>query len=256
MKEILGKYKSALNFLLFLIIISMVVLVIPMDIGILALRPVSDADVLLLDPGHGGIDSGAEGGAGVYEKDINLYISTAVKQMAELDGWTVIMTREDDNSPYKRQDKQSIRSTKTQDLLARKKIIEDNKPMMAVSIHLNSFKQDKRVRGAQTFYPRQGDEYIRGESKRLAETIQKNLVEGLADGTDRVSLSKDDVLLFKNPVVPIVIVECGFLSNPEEESLLNQIEYQHKIAGYIYQGIMEYAGRSGKPPLPIVDNRG
>ncbi|HPO04695.1 MAG TPA: N-acetylmuramoyl-L-alanine amidase [Bacillota bacterium] len=239
-----------------LLTITAAILIIPIQTEISALRALAGPDVLLLDAGHGGIDSGAKGSAGVCEKHINLNISVYIRQMAEADGWKVIMTREDDRGLYLKKDRQSIRSLKTEDLLERKRIIDEKRPLLAVSIHLNSFKQNPGVRGAQTFYPGNGDAGIQEESRRLAETIQKNLVEGLSDGTDRTALSKNDVLLLKKPVVPIVIVECGFLSNPGEEALLNQDTYQRKVAKCIYNGIMEYTGKERKPPLQIIDNRG
>ena len=174
--------------------------------------------------------------------------------MAEVDGWTVVMTQEEDVGLYSKG--QAKHTQLKQRICLRKKIIEEVRPLVAVSVHLNSFKQDPGVRGAQTFYPGSGDENIQEQSKLLAEAIQANLIEGLSDGTNRKALAKRDVLLFKNPVVPIVIVECGFLSNREEAALLNQDDYQRTIAECIYRGIMEYTGKEGKPPLQIIDNRG
>ncbi|NLT48805.1 MAG: N-acetylmuramoyl-L-alanine amidase [Clostridiales bacterium] len=249
------RWKWAIRAVATLLILAIAILITPVHIEIMAFRSLTKADVLLLDPGHGGIDGGAEGG-GVCEKHINLSIAQKIRQMAEADGWTVVMTREEDKGLYPEKDRQSIRSLKTEDLLARRKIIEELKPLVAVSIHLNSFKQDPGVRGAQTFYPGSGDQEILDASKLLAETIQANLVEGLSDGTDRAALSKRDVLLFKNPVVPIVIVECGFLSNGEEAALLSQESYQRKVAECIYRGIMKYTGKEGRDPLQIIDNRG
>ena len=249
-------WKWAVGTISTLLIIAIVILITPIQLEILAAKSFAKDDVLLLDPGHGGVDGGAESSAGVCEKNINLNIALKIRQMAEVDGWTVVMTREEDVGLYSKKDRQSIRSLKTEDLLARKKIIEEVRPLVAVSIHLNSFKQDPGVRGAQTFYPGSGDENIQEQSKLLAEAIQAILIEGLSDGTNRKALAKRDVLLFKNPVVPIVIVECGFLSNREEAALLNQDDYQRKIAECIYRGIMEYTGKEGKPPLQIIDNRG
>lgn len=239
------------------IVIVMVALYFPLKIDLMTIHFVTKADVLLLDPGHGGIDGGAEAANGVCEKDINLAIAFAIKELAEADGWTVVMTREEDVGLYPERDRQSIRSLKTADLLERKRIIEKVMPLLAVSIHLNSFKQDTSVHGAQTFYPSGNvDEKILEESKRLAEVIQSNLIEGIADGTDREALAKRDVMLFKNPPVPIAIVECGFLSNWEEANLLAQEPYQRKLAQSIYQGILEYSGKEGVNPLKVIDTRG
>ena len=216
----------------------------------------TSSDIIVIDPGHGGIDGGAESALGINEKDINLAIALHIKELAEIDGWKVVMTREDDKGLYNKEDR-TIRSLKTQDLLARKKIIEKVDPLVAVSIHLNSFKQDSSVRGAQTFYPLStGEQSVLDDSKRLAESIQEQLVMGIADGTDREALGKRDVLLFKKPIVPIALVECGFLSNSAEAQLLQNKEYQKKLAQYIYEGIMKYSGKEPKKPLETIDSRG
>ncbi|MGI6751464.1 MAG: N-acetylmuramoyl-L-alanine amidase [Anaerovoracaceae bacterium] len=219
------------------------------------------ADVLFIDPGHGGIDGGSVGRAGICEKNINLKIAKHIKGMAEADGWRVIMSREIDEGVYEKEiikdrggeHRRSIRSLKSEDLKNRVKMIEKARPRVSVSIHLNSFKQDPSVRGAQTFYPKgdSSNEVIM-ESKLLAETIQSSLVNGLDDGSKRVALPRDGILIFKDPAYPIVLVECGFLSNPKEEQLLADSGYQKKIATLIYKGIMEYTGKKPRDPIPIV----
>lgn len=229
------------------------------------------ADTLLLDPGHGGMDGGAVGANGVSEKDINLAISKMIAKLAEKDGWNVILTRDKDQGLYtdvvndgteqmEIKNKRSIRSLKTEDLKNRKKLVDDLKPTLSVSIHLNSFREDRSVHGAQSFYPAgSGDKEIEEESKRLAECIQKHIVAGLQDGTDRAVLGKKDMILFKNPTTPIALVECGFLSNREEEQRLQDKKYQQKLASFIYQGIMDYCGKEpaaekkSETPLVLVD---
>lgn len=214
------------------------------------------SDVLLLDPGHGGIDGGASSEAGTAEKDINLAIAFCIRDLAEADGWNVVMTRETDVSLGAGQNR-SIRSQKTADLIARRNMIRETIPLAAVSIHLNSFKEDRSVRGAQAFYPAgPGEQATLDESKRLAELIQKQLILGIDDGNDREALAKRGVLQFKNPTVPMVIVECGFLSNPEEATLLEREEYQRKLAECIYQGILSYTGKESQPPIEMIDSRG
>ena len=226
------------------------------DSLIAKVQQVTSSDIILIDPGHGGMDGGASSAAGVSEKDINLSISLYIKEYAEADGWKVVMTREEDKGLGDSGSK-TIRSQKTADLIARRNMIKDVKPTVSVSVHLNSFKQDPSVRGAQTFYPGgQGEQYALDESKKLAEAIQEHLVSGIADGTDRVALVKRDVLMFKNPTVPMAIVECGFLSNPEEAKLLEQEEYQRKLARCIYEGILLYTGREPKKPINSIDSRG
>lgn len=217
---------------------------------------ITSADVILIDPGHGGMDGGASSAAGVAEKDINLAIAFYIREFAEADGWKVIMTREEDKALGDTESR-TIRGKKTADLLARKAMIKEVGPTVAVSIHLNSFKQDPSVRGAQTFYPTgPGEQAVLDESKKLAEAIQERLVAGIADGTDRTALGKRDVLLFKNPTVPMAIIECGFLSNREEAKLLEQEEYQRKLAKFIYEGILIYTGREPGKPMRAIDSRG
>lgn len=226
------------------------------DYIVAKVQQITSSDILLIDPGHGGMDGGASSAAGVNEKDINLKIAKYIRELAEEDGWKVVMTREDDMILGETNSK-TIRGKKTADLVARREMIRDVNPSAAVSIHLNSFKQDRSVRGAQTFYPSGPEnQLIFMESKKLAEAIQKQLITGIADGTDRVALEKRDLLMFKNPTVPMVIVECGFLSNQQEAELLATEDYQRKIARCIYEGILKFTGKERGEPLKSIDSRG
>lgn len=214
--------------------------------------------LIVLDPGHGGMDGGAESLQDVCEKDINLAIAFQIKKLAEADGWKIVMTRETDQAVrYKGSNGQgqSIRSMKTEDLLARKERINKVDPLLTVSIHLNSYKQDTSVKGAQTFYTTDSDdENVISDSKNLGETIQKQLVSGLNDGNHRIAMGKKDVLLLKDAKKPIVIVECGFLSNSEEADLLQKDFYQKKLAENIYKGILEFAGGGPEKPIRVVES--
>lgn len=226
------------------------------DSVITRVHQITNSDIILIDPGHGGMDGGASSDAGVTEKDINLAIALYIRELAEADGWKVVLTREEDVALGNTENK-SIRGQKTADLLARREMIRQINPTVALSIHLNSFKQDRSVRGAQTFYPvGPGEQAILDESKKFAEAIQEQLVKGIADGTDRTALGKSGVLMLKNPPAPIVIVECGFLSNPEEAKLLEQEEYQRKLARCIYNGILIYTDREPRVPIKTIDSRG
>lgn len=228
----------------------------PVYDGLIAkVQLITATDVILIDPGHGGMDGGASSDSGTDEKDINLAIAFQIRELAEADGWKVVLTREDDRSLGANKSK-TIRSQKTADLIARRDMIKDVSPTVAVSIHLNSFKLDRSVRGAQTFYPGSGDQAVIDESKIFAEAIQEQLVTGINDGTERSALAKRDALIFKNPTVPMAIIECGFLSNPDEAKLLELTEYQKKLAKHIYDGIMVYTGREPKAPIKTIDSRG
>ena len=214
-----------------------------------------NADTIVIDAGHGGFDGGAVSKDGTCEKDINLEIARQLASLAEEDGWRVVMTRTIDEALDEGdEERKRIRTRKTEDLRARKKLIDETEPMMAVSIHLNSFQEDPTVRGAQTFYPSVAEENIAEESKRLAEAVQKELVSGLNDGTERAALGKKDVLLLKDPKVPTIIVECGFLSNWEEAEKLKDPEYQAKLSEFIYNGILEYSGKERRENLFVLDS--
>lgn len=215
---------------------------------------VLSGEVLLIDAGHGGIDGGAESGRGVCEKSINLAIAREVKTLARQAGWQVVMTRETDDGLYE-EDGGTIRSKKTQDLKARRELIQNAQPEAAVSIHLNSFREDPSVKGAQVFYPDSGGEKkVLAESKRLAECLQKK-ISSVAEGKkSRTALAKSDVFLFREVTCPISIIECGFLSNPEEAELLQSSEYQRRIAEAVFEGIMEFSGKEPRKNIKIVDS--
>ncbi len=223
--------------------------VMPIKTGIGAMKP-----VLLIDAGHGGIDGGAVSSSGAVEKDINLSIAIYVKQLAEKNGWRVVMTRERDVSLHKNDDA-SIRSRKTEDLRVRCEMLEKYQPAAAVSIHLNSFREDISVNGVQVFYPGGWDdgEHLL-ECKKFAEIMQKKLAEAVAADRVRTPLAKDNVFLFKEEICPIVIVECGFLSNPEEAELLLSDKYQQKLARGIMAGITEFTGVEGERNIKVIDS--
>ncbi len=232
-------------------LMTLALLVMPQSPAVQS-RALAKADIILIDPGHGGIDGGAVGSGGICEKDLNLQIAKELQKLAEADGWQVIMTRKEDCS-LAEDLSASIRSQKTQDLHARQELIEKTEPLLAVSIHLNSFKEDPSVRGAQTFYSTgQGEAAVLERGKLLAEAIQAQLETGIPDEKDRAALGKNDVFLLKKTTVPTVIVECGFLSNLEEGKLLTQTDYQKKLAACIYAGILEYTGRKPTSPIKVL----
>lgn len=209
--------------------------------------------ILFLDPGHGGIDGGAVSAGGVPEKDINLKIAMEVKNLAEDYGWQVVMTRDSDEGLYQSQEG-SIRSMKTEDLKMRRQLLQEYQPEVAVSIHLNSFKEDPSVKGVQVFYPDEGgDQQVLEQSKQFAEVLQQSLTATLQIEKKRTPLVRDGVFLLKEVICPIVIVECGFLSNTEEAQLLQKQEYQQKLAQGIMDGITEFTGKRKELPK-IIDS--
>lgn len=190
------------------------------------------AKVIVIDPGHGGFDPGKKGTRGKDEKDINLAISIYLKEYLLQGGYEVIMTREEDVDLYEKDG--SGRRAKTIDLTNRKKIATKNNPNAIVTVHVNSFPESKYY-GAQTFYAKNNE-----KSQRLALIIQEELIRVLDKENKRTALEKDDVYMIKGLDIPAVLVECGFLSNPEEEQKLNDPKYQQKVAYSIYVGLDRY----------------
>ena len=181
---------------------------------------------VVLDAGHGSTDSGKVGINGVLEKDINLSISKKTKKYLEKKGICVIMTRNKDESLAEGENG----NRKVQDMKARVKRINDTKPDLAVSIHQNSYHEES-IHGAQVFY------YEHSESgEKDARILQEALLAVDPDNTRQVKANTTYYLL-KRTEVPILIVECGFLSNQEEAEKLASEDYQKEIAKAIANGI-------------------
>lgn len=194
--------------------------------------PVS-SKTIIVDAGHGGEDGRAVSGNGVSEAEINLKIALKLQQLLEQSGSNVVLTRSDDNAIYD-VDKKTLREKKNSDIRNRVKIGNNSSADIFVSIHLNKIPENQYY-GWQTFF-KDGNE----DGKRLATCIQNNLNETMQKENKRTPLKINNVYIIKHVEIPTVIVECGFLSNSEEEKQLQQEEYQTKLAWGIYNGIMEY----------------
>lgn len=188
---------------------------------------------IIIDAGHGGEDGGAVSSNGVSEAQINLNIALKLQNLLEQSGATVVLTRSDENAIYDI-DKKTLRQKKNSDLKNRVKIGNTSSADIFVSIHLNKIDQSQYY-GWQTFY-KNGNE----QGKKLATCIQNNLNEAIQKENKRTPLKISDVYIIKNVEIPTTIVECGFLSNPEEEKQLQTDEYQNRLAWGIYNGIMDY----------------
>ena len=194
--------------------------------------------LVVLDAGHGGDDPGKIGINQAKEKDINLKITYLVKQYLEASDVQVVLTREDEGGLYD----QDASNKKVQDMKRRIEVMEKAAPDVAVSIHQNSYPEEY-VHGAQVFFY-----HGSREGEALAERIQNRLVQGLDPENHRQIKANDSYYLLKKTAVPIVIVECGFLSNREEAQKLCDEDYQKKIAWQIHLGIMQYLnGRKLRP---------
>lgn len=194
--------------------------------------PVSNK-VIVLDAGHGKPDEGAQSSNGTTEAETNLKITLKVQSLLEQSGATVVLTRSDENAIYDL-DKTTLRQKKISDIHNRVKIGNESSADIFVSIHLNKISQQQYY-GWQCFY-KQNDE----KSTALAKSLQENLNDSIQKENKRVSMKLDNVYIIKHVEIPISIVECGFLSNPEEETQLLSDDYQNRLAWGIYNGIMDY----------------
>ena len=184
---------------------------------------------VVIDAGHGGIDGGASGiSTGVRESDINLLISKELKKLFEKAGVSVIMTRNNDDGLYGTTDK----GFKLRDLNERVKIINNSNANLLISIHLNTYVSPVR-RGAQVFYEK-GDE----QSKIFAKRVQSR-INGMRLSPRLYDALSGDYYLLNQTKIPSIIVECGFLSNPDDEKLLISQEYRESIAMAIFNGSMD-----------------
>lgn len=186
--------------------------------------------VVVIDSGHGGNDPGKVGVDNSLEKDINLQIAKRLKAYLEASDVKVVMTREDDRGLYDSGDSHK----KMADMRGRCELIEKASPAIVVSIHQNSYHQEE-ISGAQVFYYKDSE-----KGKRLAEMIQKRFDFVLGDRNRRQAKANGNYYLLLHVKQPIVIVECGFLSNWKEAASLGSGEYQNRVAWTIHMGIMEY----------------
>lgn len=185
---------------------------------------------VVIDAGHGGIDPGKVGINNALEKDINLAIAQKVKKYLEAQDIKVIMTREDDNGLYDDNDT----NKKVCDMKERLRIIEEAAPKLAISIHQNSYPQEE-VSGVQVFYYKDS---LEGE--KAAFIMQEQMIQTLQPNKERQAKENGSYYLLKKTSVPIMIVECGFLSNRNEAELLITDEYQNRVAWAIHLGILKY----------------
>ena len=178
-------------------------------------------------------DEGAEGANGTTEEKTNLDITLKVQKLLEESGATVILTRSDENGIYNL-DKTTLREMKVSDIQNRVKIGNESSADILVSIHLNKG-DSSTYSGWQTFY--RGDDE---NGKRLATNIQEELKNVIQVENKRTAHEISGIYLVDNVEIPATIVECGFLSNPQEEKKLLTDEYQNELAWGIYLGISDY----------------
>lgn len=193
--------------------------------------PLADRHCIIIDAGHGGVDGGATSCTGVLESKINLEIALKLDDLMHLLGYNTVMIRTSDISVYT--EGNTIAQKKISDLKQRVKIVNEKDNALLISIHQNHF-PDSRYSGAQVFYPStQGSDV-------LSKMIQQNLVATVNPGSNRKSKKASGVYLMEKIQCAGVLIECGFLSNPEEEASLRAGEYQKKICAVIAASISKF----------------
>lgn len=184
---------------------------------------------VVIDAGHGGTDPGSIGyKTKVHESELNLNLAKKLRNKLELAGINVVMTRTNENALIEGAGKK----WKKEDMNLRKELIKRVRPNMVISLHQNSY-TNHSLRGAQVFYDKTSD-----ISKQIAEYIQSEFKKDLDKSIK--ATSPGDYFMLKCTYAPSVLVECGFLSNEEDEKLLQQDDYQDKIINCIYKGIINF----------------
>ncbi|MEG1869001.1 MAG: N-acetylmuramoyl-L-alanine amidase [Clostridiales bacterium] len=212
------------------LICTIIIAIFAIHPGLAQTKNTTDKDILkskiiAIDPGHGGSDPGAVGVSGSKEKDINLALSLKLRDLLENNGATVVMTREKDIA---------LSETKKQDLDARAALVKKAKADIFISMQCNAT-TDPNCLGAQVFfYPKSKN----GET--LATEIQTNLWDETQQTKKREAQTISSPYILYTVDIPAVIVEAGFLSNPREEAMLINGEYQEKVAKAVYKGIVAY----------------
>lgn len=219
------KFKPFIAVFLLLVILSFAYF------KIVLIRQVSYTGItIVLDAGHGGRDGGSVGANGTIEKEINLKYTLALKKKLVGAGYKVELTRKTDDGLYSN----LAANKKLSDMKARFEIIKKTNPNLIVSLHMNSF-VDSTAKGASCYY-RKGDE----ASKSVANLIQNSLHTYC--NAPQTQAKVGDYYILNCSYYSAVLVECGFLSNPQEEALLNSEEYKNKIVDAIFSGILLFFG--------------
>lgn len=188
---------------------------------------------IIIDAGHGGEDGGTSSKDGLIEKDVNLFISNALKDCFEKGGYTVIMTRTEDILLYDRT-KDYKGHKKEMDLAARRKIADENPDSIFISVHMNSF-PERQYRGLQVWFSKNDP-----RSQALAKAIQDNSVLIMPENNRKIKAAGSNINLLFNIRSPAVLVECGFLSNPIDCENFSHDEYRKKVAENIFQSVDGY----------------
>ena len=197
--------------------------------------PVERSITFVIDAGHGGEDGGASSCTGVLESQLNLQIARRLEDLFHFLGYQTVMIRRSDISVYT--EGKTIAQKKISDLKERVRIVNETAGAFLISIHQNIF-ADSRYAGAQVFYNQEGD------AENIARLLQQAMVTSLNPGSNRQCKPADGIYLMQHSKRPGILVECGFLSNPEEERKLREGEYQKHICCVIASTMVNVVNRT------------
>lgn len=224
MKIITINKKFVIVCLAFVLVVSSVIVALNFAFELPAVA--SNGLTVVIDAGHGGRDGGVSGVVtGTHESEINLAIAKSLKHFLKENGYKVVMTRENADGLYGN----VTSGFKRADMLARKNIINFAQPDLVISIHQNFYPR-LEPRGAQVFYAPKSE-----EGKTIAEKM-KGVLKGALPESDR-TIKSGDYYILQCTEYPSLLIECGFLSNAEDEKLLVTAVYQEKVAYAIYAGV-------------------
>lgn len=199
---------------------------------VLAERRIAEREhCIVIDPGHGGEDGGAVSVSGFPESEFNLEIALRLQDLIQLLGYDTKMIRTKDVSVYIKGE--SLAQKKVSDLKERVRITNETDGGILLSVHQNHF-PDPQLRGAQVFYAQTKD------SEVLAKQIQDLIACSVNPGNRRQIKKLEGVYLMEHIQVPGVLIECGFLSNPQEERSLRDPEYQKKLSTVIAVAVSRF----------------
>lgn len=189
---------------------------------------------VVIDPGHGGPDPGATGIGGIVEKTVNLSIGLKLRDLFKANGYAVIMTRQDDTSIYD-PGSTSLRDKKKTDIYNRTKIVNSHPDDIFISIHQNYSDESRKYSGAQVYFSGNNP-----DSKILAKAMQAQIKSELQPQNNRNIQPCGKLYILLHATSPAIMVECGFLTNPDEAKLLGDNTYQQKMAQSIFDAADQF----------------
>lgn len=214
-------FATALFYILIIgVFLSSTILCSQVTTTVAQLIPLERTQIIVIDAGHGGEDGGATSCTGYPESALNLQIAQKLDDLFHFLGYGTVMTRSSDTAIYTQGS--TLAQKKISDLKKRVRIVNQAKNAVLISIHQNTF-SDSQYQGAQVFYA------PAGESQVLAETLQRNFIRTLNPGSNRKCKKGSGIYLLEHIQRTGILVECGFLSNPEEEARLRDPTYQNAL---------------------------